>query len=393
MSEPILVIVFLRGGIDGLNLISPTADANYIAARPKNMRVLRKGDNKGLLLKDQAADVDFRFHPRAKPLADLFGAGELAVIHASGLVDGTRSHFDAEARMERAAQTNSAGGWLGRWYDAHKPNGNLPILAAGASAPDSLRGARDVAVAEALEDLILAQGHDLSPVLRRRIAEGFGTHPLIGAPMQSLLQLSQTLESRIVDAASGDVRDYIPDVDYPDRGPTKEFMTVAQAIKLDLGLRVATVDFGGWDHHVDQAKDFDRRLAWLSSNLMAFWRDLGKHQQNTTIVVMSEFGRRLRSNTAGGTDHGFGNAMMVMGADVRGGRMYGRWPGLKNHQLDNGADLNITTDYRHVLAEVMHRHMKEPDLSQIFPNFTPDFRGVFGRVPLPPKPRPQTAKQ
>ncbi len=377
MTNPILIVVFLRGGADGLSLISPTADLDYIAARPEALRVVRKGDAAGHLLSDQAADVDFRFHPRARALAELFEAKELAVVHASGLTDGTRSHFDAEAKMERAALGGNAGGWLGRWIDLEQPQGILPILATGSGAPDSLSGAKDVAVAQELEDLIIAQGHGLAPVLRRRLAEGFGAHPLIGAPIAKLIELSSSLEAHIVDKETGDVADYAPATDYPQNDLSRSFMTVARAIKLDLGIRVATVDFGGWDTHINQEKDFPRLVDALSTSLMAFWRDLGTHQDRTTIVIMSEFGRRLRSNTAGGTDHGFGNAMMVAGAGVKGGRMLGEWPGLANDALDAGADLNITTDYRHVLAEVLGARMGASDLSTIFPGFTPLPMGLF----------------
>ncbi len=377
MNAPILVVVFLRGGADGLNLVSPTADSDYIAARPERLRVPRQGDEAGIVMSDHAADVDFRFHSRARGLSELFEAGELAVIHAAGLTDGTRSHFDAEAKMERAAKGGSAGGWLGRWIEDASPEGILPVLAAGSGAPDSLSGAKDVAVAEALEDLIIAQGHGLAPVLRRRIADGFGAHPLIGAPLESLITLSQSLETRIIDQASGDVTSYVPHYDYPESDLAEAFKTVARSAKLDLGLRVATVDFGGWDTHVAQVADFPKLVERLSTSLLAFWRDMEVFQDRLNIVVMSEFGRRLRSNTAGGTDHGYGNVMMAAGAGVRGGRMLGEWPGLTNDALDAGADLGITTDYRQVLAEILTSHMGAHDLARIFPEFTPQPLGLF----------------
>jgi uncharacterized protein (DUF1501 family) len=378
MSDPILVVIFLRGGIDGLNLVSPTADVDYIAARPEPLRVLRKGDTNGLVMSDMAADVDFRFHQNARPLSELYEAGELAVIHAAGLVDGTRSHFDAEARMERAAKSTASGGWLGRWFAQNPSDGALPLLATGTSAPDSLLGAREVAVADALEDLIIAGGHDISDLMRRRLKEGFGSHPLIGTPINALLSLSQVLEGRIMDKATGEIAPYETSVQYPDTDLAGPLKTVAQAIKLDLGLRIATVDFGGWDTHFGQERRFAPRLETLSQGIMSFWRDLGPAQDRTNIVVMSEFGRRLRANASGGTDHGFGNAMMVMGAGVRGGRMYGDWPGLANDQLDSGADLDITTDYRNVLSDVLRHHMGQADTSAIFPQFEAAQVGLYG---------------
>lgn len=377
-KDPVLVVVFLRGGADGLNLIAPTGDEDYIAARIPSLRVARNGDDAGHLLSHQAADVDFRFHQQAKGLSELFEAKELAIIHAAGLTDGTRSHFDAEDRMERASKGAASGGWLGRWLKASSPlDGILPVLAVGSSAPESTRGSSDVVVAEEMEQLIVASGHDLSPLLRQRLKEGFGSHPLLGAPVQRLIALSETLERRLIDPETGGFGTYKPSVEYPAGYLTDNLMTVARAIKLDLGLRVATVDFGGWDTHDDQANDFANQTATLSGSLMAFWRDLGDAREHTTVVVMSEFGRRLRANTSGGTDHGYGNAMMVLGGNVAGGQMLGEWPGLNNDALDDGADLAITTDYRHVLAEVMSRHMGADNLGLLFPDFTPETRGVF----------------
>ncbi len=379
MDEPLLIILFLRGGADGLNLIAPSADPDYIAARPEGLRVLRKGDEAGHPLANPIADSDFRFHPQAEGLAELYGAGELAVVHAAGLDDGTRSHFDAEDRMERAARGGGSG-WLGRWLDGARPEGILPALSVGAAAPESVAGAESiVAVAEEMEQLILAAGYEISPLLRRRLRQGFGDHPLLGAPIERLLALSETLENRLWNKETEEFGPYVPDVDYPEGNPLSEsLMMVAQAVKLGLGLRVATVDFGGWDTHYDQQGEFADQTETLSSALMAFWRDLGRHRARTTLVVMSEFGRRLRANLSGGTDHGHGNAMMVLGGEVKGGRMYGRWPGLSNDALDDGADLAITTDYRHVLAEVMARHMGTPDLAPVFPDFNPDYPGLFG---------------
>ncbi len=377
MVENTLVVVFLRGGADGLNMISPTGDADYIAARPERMRVLRDGDEAGYHLSEQAADVDFRFHPQAKGLSELYEAGEMAVIHAAGLTDGTRSHFDAEDRMERAAKRTGAGGWLGRSLKAAQPEGILPVLAVGGSAPDSVRGSKDVAVAGELEQLVLAGGGELVPLLRQRLRAGFGKHPLFAAPVERLIMLSEVLSERLYSPSNDEFEAYVPSVEYPGSNLAAEFRTVAQAIKLDLGLRVATVDFGGWDTHEDQPNDFAGNLETLSKSLTAFWRDLGPLRENVTVVVMSEFGRRLRSNTSGGTDHGFGNAMMVLGGEVKGGQMLGEWPGLSNEVLDDGADLAITTDYRHVLAEVLSKRMPDFDPGIAFPDFVAEPRGIF----------------
>ena len=380
MEDPILVVVFLRGGADGLSLISPTGDKDYVAARPSDLRVSRKGETAGFALKNAAADVDFRFHARAKGLSELFDAGELAVVHAAGLTDGTRSHFDAEDRMERAAPGASAsgGGWLGRWLSAAQPGGILPALAVGAAAPDSLRGATGVVVAEAIDAMRVAGGHGYSTAIRASLARELGGDTILGPSIKRLLTLSEAIEGRIKVDENGNLKPYQPDVEYPKDNPlSQSLQTVAQAIKLGLGLRVSTVDFGNWDTHINQAGQFNDQVNMLSSALMAFWRDLGNHRDHVSVVVMSEFGRRLKSNDSGGTDHGHGNAMMMLGANIKGGRMYGKWPGLRNDALDEGADLAITTDYRTVLSEMMQKHMKFAEVTKVFTGFKAENLNYF----------------
>jgi uncharacterized protein (DUF1501 family) len=372
MDESIAVVVFLRGGADGLSIVSPAGDRNYVAARPAPLRVQRAGESPGHPLRHALADVDFRFHGRAKGLTELFEAGELAVIHATGLRDATRSHFDAEDRMERGAPRAGtlASGWLGRWLASAKPQGILPALAVGSALPDSLRGSAGVAVAEDLNSLRAAPGYGLAEAIRSLLSQRFADDPLLGGPVKHLLTLTRAIEARIAVDKDGNLKPYQPLHDYPADNPlANSLRTVAQAIKLDLGLRVATVDFGGWDTHVDQVWQLNALIDQLSAGLMAFWKDLGPYQERVNIVVMSEFGRRLKSNESGGTDHGHGNLMMVIGSGVRGGRMYGTWPGLENEALDEGADLAITTDYRHVLTDVMSGHMGFADTGTLFPDF------------------------
>jgi uncharacterized protein (DUF1501 family) len=369
MKDPMLVVIFLRGGSDGLSLVAPSGDKNYVAARHAKLRVARKGDGAGFVLKDANADVDFRFHGRAKGLSELYGAGELAVIHASGLKDGTRSHFDAEDRMERAVSSagTAQGGWLARWVNAAKPDGILPVLAVGPAVPDSLEGAADVLVAREIERMRVLPGHPYrnGALAAMRLLTG---DPSLGSTMTRLLSLSNAIEAKAALDENGNLKPYKPRAQYPEENELAESLrTVAAAIKLDLGLKIATVDFGGWDTHVDQDHEFPRLAGALSEALMAFWRDLGPLQERVTVVTMSEFGRRLKSNESGGTDHGHGNAMMVLGGSVKGGRMYGEWPGLENDVLDLGADLAITTDYRDVLADVMEGHMGFADHATLFP--------------------------
>jgi len=383
MANPVLVVVFLRGGADGLGLICPASDANLIAARPQNLRVSRKGDGSGRAIRQEIADVDFRFHQGLGPLADLYEAGDLSLIHASGLPEATRSHFDAEARIERGMFGKSLPpgdptGWIGRWLALQKDQGPMPALAVGTAQPASLMGAAS-AVGETLGDLMIAAGNSLAPALRARLVSGFGTHGPLAAPMAGLVQLSDIIGARLWSDADQAVKSYAPTTAYPEGNPlSAPLMTVAQAIKSDLGLRVATVDVGGWDTHINQTGQLNELTAFLSAALMAFWRDIGPLQPEVSLVVMSEFGRRLRSNTAGGTDHGRGNVMMVLGPQAKGGRMVGAWPGLANEALEEGADLAVTTDYRTVLTEIMAGHMGLPDPAQVFPGFATKPLGIWG---------------
>jgi uncharacterized protein (DUF1501 family) len=381
--DPILVVIFLRGGADGLALVSPSSDPDFIAARPEMLRVLRQGDSAGRSIAQGIAEVDFRFHSRAGAFADLYDAGDLSLIHAAGLPEATRSHFDAEARIERGVFGASIvpgdpSGWIGRWLAAVAPGGPMPALAVGAMRPASLIGA-DSAVAETLGDLVLGQGHWLSTLLQARLASGFGNHGQLQRPVQDLIGLSDMVRGRFWSEADQALRPYAASVDYPADNPiSAPLMTVAQTIKEDLGLRVATVDVPGWDTHVNQAGQFGDLVGGLSSALMAFWRDLGPLQQDTSVVVMSEFGRRLQSNTGGGTDHGRGNVMMVLGPQAKGGRMVGRWPGLSNDVLEEGADLAVVTDYRDVLAELLSGHLRTADPGRVFLGHTASPLGLWG---------------
>ncbi len=380
MGAPSLVVIFLRGGCDGLTLVSPAGDANYVAARHGDLRVKRDGEEAGFALRNASADADFRFHWQAKGMAELFHANELAVFHAAGLKDGTRSHFDAEDRMERAAPNvgASVGGWLARWLNAAKPEGILTSLAVGSTAPDSLRGALDVAVAGEIHNLRLVPGHGHAAALKAHFGRVLSGDPILGAPFKRLLSLSEAIEARAALDKDGNLKPYEASVEYPKENPlADQLKTVAQALKLDLGLRVSTVDFGGWDTHVNQKNEIDRQIMLLSGALLAFWKDLGNRREDVSVVVMSEFGRRLKSNESGGTDHGHGNVMFALGAKVEGGKMYGDWPGLHHDALDEGADLAITTDYRSVLAEMVSSHLQFPDLQKVFPGFDGKFAGYM----------------
>lgn len=381
MADPILVVVFLRGGADALALLAPTADPDYRAARPLGLRVEREGDEAGHALGNQLADLDFRLHPAASGLAELFRAGDLSMVHATGLVEATRSHFDAEARIERAHPQGGGGsGWLGRWLDLARPEGDLVALAVGTAIPGSLHGAQ-ATVAPSIEELTLAPGHWLAAEAAARMGATLDLRPDVAPLARAGLGLARTIERRFWDPATGEARPYEPAVPYPEDSPLSgPLMAVARAVKSGLGLRVATVDYGGWDTHVAQAGQFGALVGGLSAALAAFWRDLGPLQPDVSVVVQTEFGRRLRANASGGTDHGRAGAMMVLGPQARGGRLLGRWPGLHHEALEEGADLAVTTDHRAVLGEVLAGHMGLADPALVFPGLAAEGApGLFGQ--------------
>lgn len=371
-KDPILLVVFLRGGMDGLHFCAPVDDRDYVAARAGDLRIGESGEQAGLRL-DRGLGGDFRLHQGARPLHELYQAGQLAIVHACGLSNGTRSHFDAMDLMERGSADDKglSTGWLARHLSLEQPAGLLPVVAAGSSTPGSLLGSPEAVSIWQPEGFALAT-HWQEPAEASEILRGFyagGESPLHGAARRTL-DAVRLVQRGIPRDDDGIARPYEPEnrAEYPDDWSWQQsLITVAQLIKMDLGLTTATLDFGGWDTHEGQGWRFPQQVDNLARGLGALYNDLHRYHDRLTIVVMSEFGRRLKSNESGGTDHGHGNLMMVMGRQVLGGRMYGSWPGLANDQLDDRADLAITTDYRQVLAEILVRGLGNPRLGRVFP--------------------------
>ncbi|MCS7002497.1 MAG: DUF1501 domain-containing protein, partial [Dehalococcoidia bacterium] len=364
-DNEILVQIFLRGGIDGLNLIVPYGDPAYAVARP-TIRIAEPGRTRG------AIDINgfFGFHPATTGLNELYQAGLLAIVVATGLTDPTRSHFDAMAMMERGtpgSTTALATGWIARHLVSANVTGTLPALVVANQVPAAMIGALNVATIPSLNGYNLAGRNAEFQRLQRETIQSWyssGTSWLHNAGTETLSVLS-----RIQQANPGS---YTPanGARYPDNGFGRSLQVVAQLIKMNLGVRAATVDFGGWDTHESQGDDgqgfFANQVATLANGLLAFHTDLADVNSRLTVVVMSEFGRRLRQNNSNGTDHGHGNVMLVSGGAVRGG-LYGVWPGLSADKLNQGNDLDITTDYRQVLSEILVRRQRNGNLAAVFP--------------------------
>lgn len=370
-----LVVLSLRGGWDALSVLVPLDGPDrglYEAARP-NLRLPRTGAEAALPISAQ-----FGLHPALAPLRDLYAGKQLAVVCATGIPNDTRSHFDAMEYMElgTAGGQAPAAGWLTR-HLASAPgpqqavNVLSPALSIGNSPTPSLRGRLDALALGSPDDFKLDDNADERKRLMDAISALYqGDSWLHRAGQETLKSLNVIAGAGFGKyAAAGGAQ-------YPDTELGHSFETVARMLKQGLGLRVATVDYGGWDTHEWQGDDGKGHLAdqlgELAKSLSAFWTDLsasGGMDKRVTVVAMSEFGRRVAQNASGGTDHGHGGAMLLLGGGVRGGQVYGQWPGLSEDALYDRSDLAVTTDYRQVLGEVIRGPLGNPNLDQVFPGF------------------------
>lgn len=399
-NQDILLVVFLRGGMDGLSAVMPIAAgedrAAYEAARPE-IAVPTGGAGAALAL-----DSFFGLHAAGAPLHELYQAKKLAIVHAAGLTSDTRSHFDAMQYMELGTpgSKSSTSGWLTRHLQTATnlpAQMIMPAMAAGSLAPASLAGSREAIGMTSPRDFSLNTHWNYGDGQRTAMRAMYqGASWLHQAGLQTL-DAVDVVES----AAPGE---YAPanGAQYPDSGFGRDLQAVAQMVKMQLGLRVATVDVGGWDTHEWQGDDgsgyFGDLFGNLARGLHAFYTDLTgtgatDHAQRLTVVVMSEFGRSFQENASRGTDHGHGNVMFVLGGKVNGGAVFGRWPSLATDQLYDRRDLEITTDYRQVLSEILIRRLGNPNLGSIFPQYTGYaplniVQGVDLPIPPPGAPTP-----
>lgn len=383
-----LIVLFLRGGMDGLSFVLPTGGADralYETARPV-LKVPAAGTGAALAL-GSLDGTPFGLHPAAVGLHELFQDGRVAFVPAAGLTVPSRSHFDNQAQMELGTPGvgSTTSGWLTRHFlTAPGLPAETPMLqrVAVSSTLQSawLADANVVAFANR-DDFLFNTGpaawRDAQRTHLRNILElNSATDPRYAQGLVSL-DASAFLEQNVPPLAS-----YVPanGAAYPTGSFGDAMKLSAQLLKLDMGLRAATVDLGGWDSHNGQGTAANGQYFWekieeMSAALAAFYLDLdgtgsNAYAQRVTVVVMSEFGRRLRENNDAGTDHGHGGVITVLGGQVAGGRLYGSWPGLASDQLYDHADLAITTDYRRVIAEILARRMGNPNWQQIFPGYS-----------------------
>ena len=375
----VLVSIFLRGGVDGLSMIVPHADDAYYRNRP-TIALGRPRDTR-LVLKDRVLDLDgyFGLHPALAALKPLYAAGQLSITHACGSGDQTRSHFEAIATMERgvSSDTGPASGWLARHLETAPWHNASPLRAVslGTILPQSLRGASRATALTTLADLRLQSPFGSGAERFENSLHHLYTHDALAEAGQEALSVLKTLNQLPSTALTMQKSGYPAD----DLG--NGLRQVAQLIKCEVGLEAACLDQGGYDTHVAQGTSegiLAGRLESLGNSLAAFAADLGPERWGrTTVVVQSEFGRRVAENSGLGTDHGRGGAMLLLGGkSVVGGKVHGLWPGLSPESLDGPGDLKVTTDYRNVLAEVISMRLKNPNTGEIFPGLEINSPGV-----------------
>jgi len=383
----VLVGVFQRGAADGLNIVIPFGEREYYSLRPS---ISIPEPARISPASETAIDLDgfFGLHPSLASLKPLFDARHLAVIHAAGSPDSTRSHFDAQDYMESATPglKSTPDGWLNRYLQITSETDVTPFRAVAFSArmPRSLLGPAPALAVDDLRSLRFgarsrarnAGGGEMQGALEAMYASA--SDPLLNGTARETFEAVSTLQQI-------GVEDYQPanGAEYP-RGPLgRSLQQVAQLIKADVGLEVAFAEVGGWDHHVNEGGmqgQLANSLKQFGDALAAFHQDLGDRMADIVVLTMTEFGRAARENGNRGTDHGHANAMFVLGGPVRGGRVYGKWPGLKPGQLFQGRDLALTTDFRDVFAEVLVRHLGASQAGSIFPGFNASpsrFRGFL----------------
>ncbi len=374
-SGHVLVQVFLRGGADGLSLVPPHADDGYYRARPT--LAVPRPDDRGAAAEARALDLDgfFGLHPALAPLLPLYQAKDLAIVHAAGSDDETRSHFEAQDLMERGAAhgRDIGSGWLARHLRTLP--GRRPPLSAVAIAdvlPESLRGSPGASAVRSLDAFALRL-----PDAARRAFTGALDGLYRRAPGElgrSGVQLFQALEAmerlRAEDAAAPGGGE---------GGLAGSLRQVARLIRAGVGLEAACVDAGGWDTHYFQGTGsggFASLARGLAAGIASFHRELGALKDRVTLVALSEFGRRVPENVSFGTDHGRGGVMFVLGGGLRGGRVVADWPGVGGSDLEGPGDLRVTRDYRDVLAELVSRRAGNARAEEIFPGHKPRFPGL-----------------
>lgn len=362
-AKRVLVFLLLRGGMDGLNLVAPSDDPNLFQARPEALRLLASGTNPALPLANGPSSNDWRLHPSATGLKALYDAGQLAFVHSAGIPASSRSHFQMQAFLENGVADpitlSHTNGWMARLGLANGlGNQAFALLSADATLPPSMNG--DGSAISMPDPAQFNTGSAArSSFLNAAYTQAAGTIGASGRAALSAVSSFAQYSTGFVQPAAGT---------YGTDSLSKAFSVVAEVIKLNAGLQLAEVEFNNWDTHVNQQPRFAASVTTLNAGLTSFLKDMTASGKVVTVVAMSEFGRRVKSNANGGTDHGHGNVMIVAGSGVKGGRIYGQWLGLSPSVLDLG-DVPVTTDYRSVISEAITA--TQGAAPSLFPGYTP----------------------
>ena len=360
-----LVVIFQRGAADGLNIVVPHGERAYYAMRP-SINIPQK----------DILDLDgfFGLHPSLASFQPLWNQRHLAIVHAAGSPDPTRSHFDAQDFMESGTPGLKAttDGWLNRALRSAPASGDnsaFRAISLGPALPRILTGQERAVAVNNINDFgVGGRNPNATPIANTFEAMyDHSSDSVLHGTGQETFEAVKMLKS-------ADPAKYkpAPGADYPRGRFGDSLRQLAQLIKANLGVQVAFADIGGWDHHVNEGStqgQIANVLREFSQSLSAFWIDLGDLANDTVIVTMSEFGRTARENGNRGTDHGHANVMFIMGGPVKGGKIYGPWPGLDQSQLYEARDLALTTDFRRVVGEAVARHLGNDKLAQVFPDF------------------------
>jgi len=356
-----LVAIFQRGAADGLSIVAPFGDKRYAELRP-TIGVSAPGNPQR---QPNGIDLDgfFAFHPQLDALKPLWDKQQLAIVEATGSPDPSRSHFDAQDFMESGTPGAKGDGWLNRALTPPTPETSpLRAVAMGAQLPRTLWGDRSAIAVADMQQYKMSE--ETASVVESMYANS-SDRPLetAGTDAFAAMKMIQSLTSG----------NYAPDnrAQYGGSELGRHLQQVARLIKADAGVEAAFAEIGGWDHHQNEQQQMPNLLRQFGMALAGFSQDMGDRMEDVVLVTMSEFGRTAQENGDNGTDHGHGSLMMVLGGPVRGGKVYGRWPGLQKEQLYEGRDLDVTTDFRAVLGELVSGHLGQKDIAQVFPGFKP----------------------
>ena len=363
--KKVLVAVFQRGAVDGLNVVVPFAEKSYYTLRPTIA-----------IPADTVVNLDgfFGLHPALAPLKPMFEANKLAIVQAVGSPDPTRSHFDAQDYMESGTpgRKTTTDGWLNRALPILGDAKKSPVRAVslGPSLSRAVRGHNDAVAINNLNEFKVQEAGGAATFESMYASTLDAALNNTGRETFDAVKLMQSIQAQPYTPANG--------AKYPGGRLGQSLMQIARLIKADVGLEVAFTDVGGWDTHVNEAGQLANLLGNFGQSLAAFYQDLGDRMEDVAVVTMSEFGRTAKENGNRGTDHGHANVMFAFGGAIRGGKVYGEWPGLAPEQLYENRDLALTTDFRDVLGELVVKHLGNGQLAGVFPGYTqPKFRGLI----------------